>query len=212
MVESKYNWGLYVLIIFIGIFLTSFLLSSWSGFLNGLFNLDLNLADNSLFEIVSLWALICAIFIIPIVWFIDWIIQENTKSKKHTIPAWVWGIVVLALIYSIFTLNILSIFMIVINIAIGLKCKDWAEKINKNILIAFFIGFVFGIFGILGYYIYYKHNNPKEDNEKRESSKKQKTKNVKMQKKDTDDWIFMLKAVGVFIVIILVYLLIRLIF
>jgi len=99
--------------------------------------------------------------------------NETKTENKEKLPGWVWVITIFVFIYVIYEYGIFSILGIPLALIFAGGCKNMAERINKNIISAWFIGLFFSFFGWLGYYIYYKLRRKEKKKKKRKSFKEE---------------------------------------
>ena len=76
--------------------------------------------------------------------------------NKEELPLWgmvMLGLVFASMIYEAGLIGVIGSFVLYYSTK---KCWKLSQEINKNKIVAFFIGYLFGLVGLLFYWIYYK--------------------------------------------------------
>lgn len=82
-------------------------------------------------------------------------LEEKRTNEFYNLPIWAWILVVIFGLLMVIGTPI-GIIVFLFALALGFKCKGWAKEINKNQVLAFFIGFIFVLLGTFLYWLYYK--------------------------------------------------------
>ena len=103
--------------------------------------------------------------------------DTKNEGKKYKISRWLLVVVYSFMLCLVFSEILFGDYLLstIVGLLIAFYCAEknatWAFKIDKNVNVAFGIGFFIGLFGLIGYWIYYKYNKRQIKNREKKQIK-----------------------------------------